>query len=138
METITYEVTQGLILGPLLAPLPPPPPPPPVNDLHKVTKYLDLIMLADDANFFYSYRSIKTLSQIVNSELKLVNEWYLANKISLKASTNYISFIKCQMYESVPLQTPTIIFNNIENKRKKTENFLGFVIDENATWKKSY
>ena len=95
-------------------------------------------MLADDANLFYSYRSIKTLSQIVNSKLKLVNEWYLANKISLKASTNYISFIKCQMYESVPLQTPTIIFNNIENKRKKTENFLGFVIDENATWKKSY
>ena len=74
METITYEVTQGLILAPLLAP--PPPSPPPVNDLHKVTKYLDLIMLADDANFFYSYRSIKTLSQIVNSELKLVNEWY--------------------------------------------------------------
>ena len=33
-------------------------------------------MLADDTNLFYSYRSIKTLSQIVNNELKLANEWY--------------------------------------------------------------
>ena len=54
-----------------------------VNDLHKVTKYLDPIMFADGTNLFYSHKNIKTLSQIVNSELKLVNEWFLANKLSL-------------------------------------------------------
>ena len=54
-----------------------------VNDIHKVTKYLDPIMFADDTNLFYSHESITTLFQIFNSELKLVNEWFLANKLSL-------------------------------------------------------
>ena len=54
-----------------------------VNDLHKVTKYLDPIMFTDGTNLFYSHKNIKTLSQTVNSELKLVNEWFLANKLSL-------------------------------------------------------
>ena len=42
-------------------------------------------MFADDANLFCSLKNIKTLFQIVNSELKLVTEWFLANKISLNA-----------------------------------------------------
>ena len=33
-------------------------------------------MLADDTNLFYSHKNIKALFQIVNSELKLVNEWF--------------------------------------------------------------
>ena len=58
-----------------------------VNDVDKVTKYLDPIMFADDTNLFYSHKNITTLFQIVNSELKLVNEWFLANKLSLNAKT---------------------------------------------------
>ena len=42
-------------------------------------------MFADDTNLFYFHKNIKTLFQIVNSELKLVNEWLLANKLSLNA-----------------------------------------------------
>ena len=38
-----------------------------VNDLHKVTKYLDA-MFADDTNF-YSHKNLKTLFQTVHSEL---------------------------------------------------------------------
>ena len=55
------------------------------NDFHKVTKYLDLVMFADDTNLFNSHKNIKTLSEIVNSELKLVNEWFLTNEFSLNA-----------------------------------------------------
>ena len=29
-----------------------------VNDLHKVTKYLDPIMFTDDTNLFYSHENI--------------------------------------------------------------------------------
>ena len=42
-------------------------------------------MFAGNANLFCSHKNIKTLFQIVNSELKLVNEWFLANKLSLNA-----------------------------------------------------
>ena len=86
IESITCGVPQGSILGPLLFLIF-------VNDLHKVTKYLDPIMFADDTNLFYSHKNIKTLFQIVNSELKLVNEWFLANKLSLNAKKNKICFI---------------------------------------------
>ena len=54
IESITCGVPQGSILGPLLFLIF-------VNDLHKVTKYLDPIMFADDTNLFYSHKNIKTL-----------------------------------------------------------------------------
>ena len=85
IETISCGVPQGSILGPFLFLIL-------VNDLHKETKYLDPIIFADDTNLFCSHKNIKTLFQIVNSELKLVTEWFLANKLSLNA--NY--FIKWQ------------------------------------------
>ena len=53
LETITCVVPQGSILGPLLFLIF-------VNDLHKVTKYLDP-MFADDTNLFCSHKNIKTL-----------------------------------------------------------------------------
>ena len=84
METITCGVPQSSILEPLLFPIF-------ANDLHKVTKYLDPIMFADETNLFCSHKNIKTFFQIVNSELKLVTEWFLANKLSLNAKeTKYV------------------------------------------------
>ena len=56
-----------------------------VNDLHKMTNYLDPIMFVNNTNLFYPHKNIKTLFQIVISELKLVNERFLANKILLNA-----------------------------------------------------
>ena len=50
-------------------------------------------MFADDTNLFYSHSNMKTLFQIVNSELKLVNEWFLANKLSLNEKKKKKCFI---------------------------------------------
>ena len=78
IETITCGVPQVSISGPLLFLIF-------VNDLHKVTKYLVPIMFADDTNLFCFHKNTKTLFQIASSELKLANEWFLANKLSLNA-----------------------------------------------------
>ena len=49
-------------------------------------------MFADNTNHFCSHKNIKTLFQIVNSELKLVTKWFLANKLLLNAK-NKVCFI---------------------------------------------
>ena len=45
-------------------------------------------MFADNTNLLYTHKNIKTLFQIVNSELKLANEWFLAKRLSLNAKKN--------------------------------------------------
>ena len=49
-------------------------------------------MFVDDANLFYPHKNIKTLFQIVKSELKLVNEWFLANRLSINAEQKQSMF----------------------------------------------
>ena len=38
------------------------------------------------------------------------------------------------MCHSLPLQLPTMTFNNMEIKRENSIKFLGVIIDENLTW----
>ena len=92
-------------------------------------------MFADDRNLFYSHKIIKTLFQIVNSELRLINEWFLANKLSLNAKKKKVLFHKVTMCDSLPSQLPTMTFNNIKIKRENSIKFLGVIIDKNLTWK---
>ena len=78
-------------------------------------------MFAVDTNLFCSHKNIKTLFQIVNSELKLVTEWFLGNKLSLNVKkTKYALFHKVTMYDSLPLQLPAMTLNNIEIKRENS------------------
>ena len=93
-------------------------------------------MFADDRNLFYSHKIIKTLFQIVNSELRLINEWFLANKLSLNAKKKKkVLFHKVSMCDSLPSQLPTMTFNNIKIKEENSIKFLGVIIDKNLTWK---
>ena len=43
-------------------------------------------MFADDTNVFMSHKSIDVLVNNINTELKLVGEWFKANKLENKAN----------------------------------------------------
>ena len=79
LETVLCGVPQGSILGPLLFLIF-------VNDLNQATSILNPIMFADDTNLFYSNKNIDILFEIVNKELVNINNWFIANKLSLNAS----------------------------------------------------
>ena len=57
-----------------------------VNDLPNVSKILDPMMFADDTNLFFSNCDIPVPFATVNSELSKINQWFLANKLSLNVT----------------------------------------------------
>lgn len=127
-KRITCGVPQGSILGPLLFLIY-------INDLHKTSRLLDFILFADDTNLFYSHKDIKTLFQIVNNELELISDWFIANKLSLNVKkTKYIFFCKNSKLDNLPLKLPALKVNNVDVKRVADTNFLGIIINETLNW----
>ena len=74
--SVTCGVPKSSILGPLLLLLY-------VNDLTHSSKILDP-MFADNTDLVFSNCNIRVLLSTVNSELSEINQWFLANKLSLK------------------------------------------------------
>ena len=73
---VIYGVPQGFVLGPLLFLIY-------INDLHKTILYCKVHHFADDTNLFHTNKSVKNLNKLVNHDMKQLNNWLSANKISL-------------------------------------------------------
>ena len=127
--TITeHGVPQGSVLGPLLFLIY-------INDLHQSIKNSSSFHFADDTNLLYippnNIRN-KNIVRRLNIDLKSLNNWLMANKISLNSSkTELIVFRK----KNVPMPNLKIKLNGVKLKPKHEIKYLGITIDEHLTFK---
>ena len=65
-----------------------------INDLHKAIQYCKMHHFADDTNLFHISKSVKNLNKLVNRDMKHLNNWLSANKISLKVEKTELVIFK--------------------------------------------
>ena len=90
------------------------------------SKMLNLIMFADDTNLFYEHKNIKKLFAIVNEKIININDWFMANKLSLNiGKTKHSLFHKPSRVDDLPLKLPKLSINKQEKKGHCIQNFVG-------------
>ena len=124
-QPMVYGVPQGSVLGPLLFLIY-------INDLNKAIKFSKTHHFADDTNLLFADNSLKKIQKFVNLDLKLLNNWLKANKISLNASkTELIVFRDPRKKSDHDLKI------KIDGKKlvpSKFVKYLGILIDCHLKW----
>ena len=104
-----------------------------VNDFKNCLNNSDSLMFADDTSIFLQNKDIKELFDAGNKELQLVDQWLIANRLSVNVSkTKYFLFKTAQSKLTTKKQTLTLRQNKIE--QVKCIKFLGVYIQEHLSW----
>ena len=126
---IKCGIPQGSILGPLLFLIYIY-----INDLPQCLSHATARLFADDTNLTVAGISIQEIESNMNRDLAYVNEWLLANKLSLNVvKTEFILIGSAQKLNSIVIQ-PNIEINQVKINQVGNATVLGVEIDDRLSW----
>ena len=121
---LTCGVPQGSIAGTLLFLVY-------INDIVKVSAFVDFLMFADDTNLLISSHSLESLSVIAITVLAKLAKWFRLNKLSLNVNkTNYILFHNNRKKLLTQIK---LTIDNITIEQTDKAQFLRIIINQNLT-----
>jgi len=126
IKIIPHGVPQGSVLGPLLFLIY-------INDLHNAIFSSETFHFADDTHILHFNDDLLSLCNRVNRDLRSLQTWLKANKISLNAGkTEFLIFRHCRKI------LPFVPFLKIGGKKifqSLNIKYLGVLIDMHLNWK---
>ena len=122
-SNINCGVPQGSILGPLLFLLY-------INDLPNVSLF-DVRLFADDACLLLDNECPNLLQSNINTELKKINNWMKANKLSLNyEKTNFMIYTNRKNNFTYHLQLEGHVLERVVETK-----YLGIILSEKLCWR---
>ena len=125
INKLISSVPQGSILGPILFIIY-------VNDFPKCLRYSSCLAFADDTTILMSEKNKKNLYEHANEELNNIDNWLVANKLSLN-----IVKTKCMHFKTLNTPTPnlTLKIRNTPSQKISSFKLLGVILDKHLSWK---
>ena len=125
INKLTSSVPQGSILGPILFIIY-------VNDFPKCLRYSSCLAFAHDTTILISGKNQKNLYDNANEELNNIDNWLVANKLSLNTDKT-----KCMHFKTINTPTPnfTLKIRNTPIQKISSFKLLGVILDEHLSWK---
>ena len=124
---VTCGIPQGSILGPLFFLVY-------INDLPECLNQATPRLFADDTNLTVAGESIQEIELNMNSDLACINEWLLANKLSLNVTkTEFILIGSAHKLNNLVTQ-PDLKINHKKIKQVCNATVLGVELDDKLSW----
>ena len=122
-KEVDIGMPQGSCLGPLLFLLY-------NNDLYLNLEHTQVILFADNTTIYMGHRNLNYLSWCLEQDMNNVNDWFLANKLTLNINkSSCVLFNKNKSKASLSIK-----INNNPVPQHSQVKFLGVWLDENLDW----